>query len=181
VDEVQHQLNAARDDLPNVEFVLAGAQAIPARDSVFDVALMFKSLHHVPVPLMGAALREIARVLKPGGYLYVSEPIFAGEFNDILRLFHDEEAVRAAAFAAVRAAVADGTFELADEIFFLAPNTFADFAEFERKVIGVTHTQHRLSPEVYAQVRARFAACTGPDGARFAAPMRVDLLRKPAA
>lgn len=181
VDEIQHAHNAARTDLPNVEFRLAGAEAIPAADASFDVALMFKSLHHVPVPEMGNALREIGRVLRPGGLLFVSEPVFAGAFNEILRLFHDEQRVRTAAFDALRAAVAEGLFELVDEIFFDAPYVFADFGEFERRIIGVTHTVHRLTPEVHAEVARRFAAHCGPQGARFASPMRVDLLRRPVA
>ena len=32
---------------------------------------------------------------------YISEPIFAGDFNDVLRLFHDEEQVRQYAFGAI--------------------------------------------------------------------------------
>jgi len=181
VDAIQHARNAARTDLPNVEFRLAGAEAIPAADASFDVALMFKSLHHVPVEAMGTALHEIRRVLKPGGLLFVSEPVFAGPFNDILRLFHDEQRVRAAAFDALRAAVREGYFELVDEVFFNAPYVFADFAEFERRIIGVTHTVHRLTPEVHAEVARRFASHCGSEGARFASPMRVDLLRRPAA
>jgi ubiquinone/menaquinone biosynthesis C-methylase UbiE len=61
VDVVQHALNAATGDLPNVEFRLGGAEAIPAPDASFDVALMFKSLHHVPVALMPRSLEEIRR------------------------------------------------------------------------------------------------------------------------
>ncbi len=181
VDEVQHEKNLQVTDLPNVRFALGGAQTIPADDGVFDIALMFKSLHHVPLELMDAAFREIARVLKPGGYLYISEPIFAGAFNEVLRLFHNEESVRAAAFAATQRAVATGVFDLEKQLFFNTPMTFKDFAEFERLVIGVTHTRHRLTAAVHAQVREKFEQHLGPAGARFETPLRVDLLRKPRA
>lgn len=179
VDALQHALNLRVTDLPNVEFGLAGAQDIPAADDSFDIALMFKSLHHVPGELLAPALREIRRVLRPGGLLYVSEPVFAGAFNEIIRLFHDEERVRAAAFAALRGAVLAGEFELVEEVFFNAPTRFRDFAEFERLIIGATHTRHQLTATVHAEVRARFARHETPDGARFETPMRVDLLRKP--
>ncbi len=178
VDEIQHAKNLAITDLPNVEFKLGGAQAVPAADGVFDVVFMFKSLHHVPLDAMDVALREIARVLKPGGFAYLSEPIFAGAFNDILRLFHDEQRVRAAAFAAIQRAVAGGDFESVEEIFFNAPVHFPDFAAFDRQIIGATHTRHVLSPEVAAEVRRRFEAHRGADGVRFRAPMRVNLLRR---
>jgi len=179
VDELQHARNLQISDLPNVRFELAGAQAIPASARSFDIAMMFKSLHHVPLNLLDAAFSDIARVLKPGGYLYISEPVFAGAFNDVLRLFHNEQAVRAAAFAATERAVSRGLFTLAQQCFFATPVAFADFADFERLVIGVTHTQHRLTPALHAEVRNKFEQHMSPNGARFETPMRVDLLRKP--
>lgn len=178
VDAIQHAKNLQLTDLPNVEFALAGAEAIPAPDAAFDVAFMFKSLHHVPLELMDGALREIARVLKPGGLAWLSEPIFAGPYNDIVRLFHDEQQVREAAFAAIRRAIAAELFEPVDQIFFNAPVQYADFAAFDERIIRATHTHHVLSAETLAEVRRRFAAHLGPQGVQFRVPMRVDLLRK---
>lgn len=178
VDAIQHAKNLQSTDLPNVEFALAGAEAIPAPGSSFDVACMFKSLHHVPVERMDTALLEIARVLVPGGHAWLSEPIFAGPYNDIVRLFHDEQRVREAAFAAICRAIDGGAFDAIDQIFFKAPVQFADFADFERRLLHVTHTRHELTPAVYAEVRRRFETHLGPQGVQFAVPMRVNLLRK---
>lgn len=179
VDEAQHALNLRIDDLPNVTFALGGAQAIPVADASVDVVLLFKSLHHVPPAAMADALREIARVLRPGGLAWVSEPVYAGDLNDVIRVFHDERRVRELAFDAVRAAIDAGTLELVEQLFFAAPVSFADFADFERKVIGVTHTRHVLTPAQYDEVRHRFARSCGPGGASFEQPLRVDLLRRP--
>lgn len=180
VDEIAHGNNLQIDDLPNVSFALAGAEDIPLADATVDVVLMFKSLHHVPVEQMDAAMQEIRRVLKPGGLAYISEPIFAGAFNDILRLFHDESFVRAAAFNSVRKAVDSGMFELADEVFFNSPTQFDSFVDFENRILKATHTEHTLSSDVYNEVRKRFESHVGDDGARFLMPIRVDLLRRPA-
>ncbi len=179
VDKIQHALNEKITDLPNVEFRLAGAQDIPAADASFDLVFMFKSLHHVPQALLGKSLDEIRRVLKPGGLAYISEPVFAGDFNDLMRLFHDEQAVRQAAFYALKAAVDSGRFALVAELFFNAPLHFENFAAFEEQVIGVTHTAHNLSPALYAEVKKRFAGHMDDQGADFLAPIRVDLLQKP--
>ena len=70
VDETQLAINESIDDLPNVRFAFGGAQDIPAANESIDVVLMFKSLHHVPAESMSQALREIRRVLKPGGRLW---------------------------------------------------------------------------------------------------------------
>ncbi len=179
VDEIQHRVNMGITDLPNVRFELAGAQSIPAADQSVDIVLMLKSLHHVPAEFMPAAFSEIRRVLKPGGLAYISEPVFAGDFNEILRLFNDEQRVREQAFAAVRSVVASGQFELIEQAFFNTPVKFEDFAEFERVILGVTHTRLRLSSEVLDEVQRRFDRHLTAQGARFAQPMRVDLLRRP--
>jgi ubiquinone/menaquinone biosynthesis C-methylase UbiE len=180
VDAIQYAKLLQIDDLPTVSFRQGGAEAIPAADATFDIVLLFKSLHHVPLDQMDQAIAEIRRVLKPGGLAYVSEPIYAGAFNDLLRLFHDERVVREAAFAAIRRAVSAGTLELVSETFFNTPGHFDDFAQFEEQVLRVTHTHHRLSSEVYEAVRAAFARHMTPHGVEFHHPIRVDLLRKPA-
>ena len=178
VDEIQHAENMCREVPANVRFALGGAEAIPATDRSFDIVMMFKSLHHVPLEAMDAAMNQIHRVLKSGGLAYISEPVFAGDFNEILRIFHDELRVREAAFAAVERAVASGKFELASQTFFTTPMYFSDFAEFETKILKVTHTQHRLSEDLYQQVRQKFISHMTPQGATFNMPIRVDLLRK---
>ncbi|MFN3397502.1 MAG: class I SAM-dependent methyltransferase [Sulfurimicrobium sp.] len=179
VDEIQHAANLRNDDLANVTFRLGGAEAIPAEDGSFDIVLMFKSLHHVPVARMDQAMAEIARVLRPGGLAYISEPVFAGEFNEILRLFHDEKAVREAAFSAIERAVSAGIFELEKQKFFSTPSRYETFGHFEERILNVTHTEHRLSPDLYRQVRERFLRHMTPQGADFEMPLRVDLLRRP--
>jgi len=178
VDEIAHGKNLQITDLPNVTFVLSGAQQIPLQDESVDVVLMFKSLHHVPMDLMETSLHEIRRVLKPGGLVYISEPIFSGDFNEILRLFHDEEEVRKAAFNVVKEAVGSGLFDLVEETFFNSPKNFENFAEFEDNVINVTHSNHELDDELYAQVKQRFEQLAGDDGADLSIPIRVDLLRR---
>ena len=64
---------------------------------------------------------------------YVSEPVFAGAYNEVIRIFHNEEKVRSAAMAALQRAVASGAWEQVSETHFLAPVRFSDFAEFDVK------------------------------------------------
>mgnify|MGYP001116312184 CR=1 FL=1 len=179
VDEVAHRKNLQIKDLPNVSFGLAGAQDIPLADTSVDVVFMFKSLHHVPLELMQACMHEIRRVLNPGGFAYISEPVFAGDFNEILRLFHDEQKVRQAAFDTLTKAVDDGLFDLVEQTFFNSPMTFASFAEFENNTINASHSNHKLDKDLYALVKQRFEQHLGENGAFFLMPIRVDLLQRP--
>jgi ubiquinone/menaquinone biosynthesis C-methylase UbiE len=113
VDAMQHAKNLARqpEDLqPRLRFLQESATSIPAADASFDLALMLKSLHHIPQPGMQAALAQTWRVLKPGGWLYVSEPVYDGALNNIVKLYNEEGPVRAAAQAALDQALLTGAW-----------------------------------------------------------------------
>jgi len=180
IDQIQHAKNReGQQSDGRIVFKPGGAQAIDAPDNSIDVVFMFKSLHHVPPELMAQGMQEIARVLKPGGLAWISEPVYAGDFNDILCLFHDEKVVRELAFQSVCDVVASDKLELVEQIFCHTESRFANFEEFEERILKVTHTNHQLDDALYATVKARFAAHLGAEGARFDNPIRVDLLRKP--
>jgi ubiquinone/menaquinone biosynthesis C-methylase UbiE len=180
IDPIQHRKNLKIADLPKVNFKSYGAQAIPEADDSFDIVMMFKSLHHVPGQSMDQALQEIQRVLKPGGYAYISEPVFAGEFNEIMRLFHDEEIVRKNAFDALLRAVDRGVLELGEEYFFKNVIKLRSFEQYEAGILSVTHIDHDLDDETLVEVKRRFMKHESDKGFVFEVPNRIDLLRKPA-
>ncbi len=178
VDRIQHARNLEVPDLPKVTFAAFGAESIDAPDASFDIVILFKSLHHVPVALMDQSFGEIHRVLKPGGHAYISEPVFEGDFNEVIRLFNDEEIVRKEAFEAIRRAVETGQFQLVEERFFRNVVKLASFAQFEQGLINVTHSERNVSPELLLRIRERFESFQKPEGFVFEVSNRVDLLLK---
>ena len=178
VDHVQHAQNLAAAPVARLDFVFAGADDIPFGANSFDIAMMFKSLHHVSLDSLDRALAEIERVLAPGGVLYVSEPVFAGEFNELVRLFNDEEVVRKAAYEALGRAISTRLMEGVVEKRFDTPLAFRDFDEFFRRVVKATHSDHTLVGDQLAEVKQRFERHSTPQGVRFVRPMRVNVLRK---
>ncbi|RKT57199.1 class I SAM-dependent methyltransferase [Saccharothrix australiensis] len=70
--------NAAGLDLP-VDGRVADAERIPYDDDTFDLVVGHAVLHHIPdVP---AAMREVLRVLKPGGrFVFAGDPTSIGDF-----------------------------------------------------------------------------------------------------
>lgn len=181
VDRQQHEANLAAPPAAGLTFAEGGAQDIAMPDASADIVVMLKSLHHVPLDLLDAAMAEIRRVLVPGGVLYVSEPVYAGDFNRIVKLFHDEGVVRAAAYAALQRAAAAGVLVWDREVVFDTPLHFRDYGDFVERIVRVTHSDVVLAAEVDAEVRRQFALFQGPDGARFVRQMRVNFLRRPSA
>ncbi|MGC4079670.1 MAG: class I SAM-dependent methyltransferase [Rubrivivax sp.] len=181
VDAVQHAKNLAAPPIPGLRFVEGGAEAVPAPDASFDLALMLKSLHHVPIAAMGQALAEAARVLVPGGLLYVSEPVYDGGLNDIVRLYNDEGTVRAAAQAALDEALVHGPWTEVVRHRFAQLVRFADFAEFQRRMMQSSFATYTLNDALVERVRAAFTPHCGADGAAFERPLLVRVLRREAA
>ena len=178
VDAIQHARNL-QDPPEGMRFVAAGAQDIPCGAGEFDLALMLKSLHHVPLDVMDQALTEVARVLRPGGHLYVSEPVYEGALNEIVRLYNDEGIVRAAAQAALdRALAVRSTWEQVAQRRFDMPVHFEDFAQFERRMMNPTFADHRIDARLRERVAAAFAPHCTMEGAHFVRPMHVRLLRR---
>ncbi len=67
-------LEVARQNLKNfshVEFHLADSLALPIEDSTLDAAFANMYLHHTPDPQ--AAIREMVRILRPGGRLIITD------------------------------------------------------------------------------------------------------------
>ncbi len=55
-------------------FKVAMIEALPFQDSSFDLVVASLIIHHLPPDLKVVGLKEIYRVLKPGGRLFLAEP-----------------------------------------------------------------------------------------------------------
>ena len=84
--QMAEQLGRARA-VDNVTYRLADLMALPCEDASFDVAISCETIEHVPDPTV--ALRELCRVLRPGGWLYLTCPNYLnlmGLYRAYLRL-----------------------------------------------------------------------------------------------
>ncbi len=169
----------AAEKVADERIVEGVAQELPAADASVDVVVFFNSLHHVPVEAQATALREAARVLAPGGLLYVCEPVAEGAFFELMRPVDDETAVRAQALAAVKAA-AQGDFAQQREFQYVHTIRHRDFDSFRERIVAANAERERLFDAMDADLRRRFAELgeAGPEGVSFEQPMRVNLLRR---
>lgn len=161
--------------LSNLTYKSGDADRLPAEDESFDIVIVNGLLSRIPEDRRSPALREIRRVLRPGGLAYVAEPAPGGAFNEITRVFKDEKQDRLAAFELIRGTVSSGAMTLVEQKFFQMPVVIADFAAVER---GYIPPGARVSGAQKAEAQKKFERHMGPKGATFQIPMRVDLLRK---
>lgn len=75
----------ARDRVPGSRVVCAAAEALPFATEQFDVVYCYSTLEHVADAR--TALREMARVLRPGGALYLHTPHRLSCFETHYKLF----------------------------------------------------------------------------------------------
>jgi len=84
VDSSQQQLDLARTFLaayPQVSTVRMDADRLQLDDASADLVMMVRVLHHLPEP--AAELREVYRVLRPGGYALVEVANVAHAVNRV--------------------------------------------------------------------------------------------------
>jgi len=71
-EKMIEQARRAAAGIPNVEFQMANAETLPFVDGLFDRVMSTMSFHHWLHP--SVAVREIARVLAPGGRVCIVDP-----------------------------------------------------------------------------------------------------------
>jgi ubiquinone/menaquinone biosynthesis C-methylase UbiE len=74
IDPSQPMLDYAATRRPaNCTFQAAGAQKLPFDDASFDLVVSSLAFHHFPVDSRADAVREMFRVLRPGGRLFIAD------------------------------------------------------------------------------------------------------------
>lgn len=181
-DPIQAEKNRAADPTPGLTFVESHANAVPAEPASMDGVFFFRSLHHVPLDEMDGALRTAARVLKPGGFLWMVEPAMTGSHFPAMRPFNDETKVRTAAQRALDRTAAP-LFARADRYIYMRHPRYADFAAMVSRVTGQTFNRIHREDVEQDHIRARFER-TGrreDGGYVFDQPMLLNLYREPKA
>jgi SAM-dependent methyltransferase len=150
------QARAAADaEDASADFKVGIAEDLPFADSSIDIVVFSNSLHHVPEQGLAQALREAARVLKPGGKLYVTEPLPAGGHYELRRVWSDETGIRTRAYEELQGAVAFGLV-LESETFYGHPARYENFEGFVAERNARSARDAELLARHREEVQARF-------------------------
>lgn len=161
-------------------YLQGGGEALPLPDGSLDIVVFFNSLHHIPVAVQRPALLEAHRVLRPGGLVYILEPIAEGKFFQLMQPIEDETEVRAKALAAVHAVVGDAYYAQDLEQEYLAPLRYKAFEDFIAGILAVDQARQSAVDGAGASLRESFEALAEQrDGEfLFETPARLNLLRR---
>lgn len=67
-----HEAQRLHPEIPTVRFMQGDMLRLPFKDASFDRVFAIASLYHIPTsPLRQTAINEMARVLKPGGMMFM--------------------------------------------------------------------------------------------------------------
>jgi SAM-dependent methyltransferase len=160
---VDIDVSAALQRDPAGRYLEGGAQDLPLEAGSIDVAIMLKSLHHVPDP--HAAFPELHRVVR--GEVFIAEPLPEGDFFELLRPVDDETHVRAAAQEAIERAQG---FERTRSFNYDLTLTLDSFEAFKGMVLGADPTRAELFATLEPQLREAFRS------GDYTIPMRADVL-----
>ncbi len=175
----QQLADAMAEPDESIRYVAGRGEALPFPDRGFDLVVLFNSLHHIPPAAMDPALAEAARVLVPGGHVYISEPVADGDFFHLMQPVDDETEVRALALAAIGRAGALGLRELRRETY-LNPARYPDFEAFRHRITAINPERRAAFDRLDARLRADFAAYgeRRDAGVWFQQPTRMHLLAR---
>lgn len=167
----------AAPSVPGVDIVEGIGQSLPVASGTADYVVFFNSLHHIPPSAIPKALDEAARVLKPGGWVYVSEPLAEGAFFETCRLVDDETQLRAHAYAAL---MATNTLKPIREFRYVHTVVMRTFAAFRERMVSANTEREAFFDSLSEPVRSSFESngTRTDDGWAFDQPMRVNLLAR---
>ncbi len=154
-----------------------GAEKLPFADASVDLVLFIYSLHHIPPAILPEILAEARRVLRPGGHLYVAEPLAEGPLQEVSELYHDETMVRKRA-ADILAAEAPKLFQHRSTLFYRNQRIHPSFDEYAGRMAANMRFNDYTEPQLRAPaVRERFDAVLARTGGVFDQPVRIDLMQ----
>ena len=178
-DPLQVAKNRAASEVPGLRLVETEATTLPAEDDSIDGVFFFRSLHHIAVADMDAALAEAARVLKPNsGFIYVVEPAMTGSHFPVSRPFNDETSVRTEAQAALARASDTLDADMTTYVY-VQHSRYADFEALVERATGQTFNDINREDVETDEVRALFEAGRSDDGDYvFDQPMLLNLFSR---
>lgn len=139
---------------PESSLCAASVDALPFADAAFDAALCVTVLYHEGVPDPGAAVAELARVVRPGGTVCLMEPGLERLRRAHDRVTHTARRFSRAGLAALASRAGLAPLRATGAYTFLAPPAAAK-AVLER---GRTESDLDTSPSGVGGFLARLAA-----------------------
>ena len=173
-------LAADPDGAAGGRYLVGRAEQLPLADGAVDAAVFMRSLHHVPTEHLTEALREARRVVRPGGIVYVVEPLTEGDYFALTTLVEDELEVRRAAQRALDGAGQAG-LERETTAEYDVTVRLAGPEAYRRRTVSVDPERAAVFDARRDEIAAAFARLGAPGdqpGERvFIQPMRADVLR----
>lgn len=175
------QIAVAKERDPDIALHEGVGEEMPFEDGSFDLVVFMFSLHHVPMKDQAKALSEAARILRPGGTLYVAEPLCEGTGFKIHQPVDDETEVRAAAQQALQRVSPVELSPVRDLVYEMSYH-YKDFDEFRADLVRIDPERRASFDAQIDHMRELFTSLGVEEerGFRFDQPVNVNIFNKAA-
>lgn len=152
---------------------------LPFETASADIVIFFNSLHHIGIESQVPALLEASRVLRPGGLVYIAEPLADGAHFDLMEPVHDETVVREAAYRALKKTTGQGIDERR-EFTYTHPSRYEDFEAFRETMLRINPHKEEDFNALEEKLRSAFDRLgeKTEEGVEFDQPMRINIMGK---
>ncbi|MCP5363816.1 MAG: class I SAM-dependent methyltransferase [Hyphomicrobiales bacterium] len=181
VEVSPRQLSLARQaaHVSDETYLQGSAEMLPVANGAYDAVVFCNSLHHVDEKGLSPAMREVSRVLKHGGVLYVSEPLAEGPYFELMKPVHNETEVRRRALEILRHGP-EYNLLLERQITHVDTVAFPDFRAFHDRLTTINPEIRTRFDEEEELLRSNFERLSQQINGRwiFDQPTLVTILRR---
>ena len=155
-------------------FVYGVCEDLPLRQNSFDATVFLNSMHHIPESFMDKAILEVTQVTKPGGMIYIAEPLAEGPCFELDSSVEDETEVREKAQQALNQSQENqSNWRETQQEYYQVYFDYNEFEEYKDEMLRFDSSRKSHFERIEDKMKKKFLKLSEktPQGFRFYQPM----------
>ncbi|MDJ0763259.1 MAG: class I SAM-dependent methyltransferase [Myxococcota bacterium] len=161
------------------KYLVGTAQCMPFAETSVDIFLYIASFHHIPKEDMGDALGQAANSLRPGGWVFIVEPVAEEKsYFELVQYVEDETDIQHRAYQCIKNCAPYGLIDV-KEAFYYLERTIADFDRILSVFVEDRDKRRQAREKAHCRAAQLARVCnTSTEQLIFKSTCRLNLLQK---